>query len=233
MLLLSFYLINFFFHENYFYFFMFRDVPGCSGMFRHVPECSMFRLLSTPYMYYLFRSQIMAVLSQLPLTTILKAWHSSMQLMESLCPWSRTLEPRTSMPASWKTKDRTDSHAFFSTRRPNIAGRNICRCARTSACDVAAHSCEMQSQAQALTLRLYAEKICTPDECSLVLAFSSPVWTSRNERLRCIRCWHSSSRHWTIDLPLLSGCTWREALTGCRLMYQLKENYNHQLQHSR
>ena len=37
MLLLSFNL-NFFFHENYFYFFMFRDVP----------ECSMFRVLSTP-----------------------------------------------------------------------------------------------------------------------------------------------------------------------------------------
>ena len=36
MLLFSFYLINFFFHENYFYFFMFRDVPECSGMF-HVP----------------------------------------------------------------------------------------------------------------------------------------------------------------------------------------------------
>ena len=39
MLLLSFYLI--FFHENYFYFLMFRDVPGCSGMFRNVP-CSGF-----------------------------------------------------------------------------------------------------------------------------------------------------------------------------------------------
>ena len=25
---------NFFFHENYSYFFMFRDVPACSGMFR-------------------------------------------------------------------------------------------------------------------------------------------------------------------------------------------------------
>ena len=37
MLLLSFYLINFFFHENYFYFFMFRDVPACSRMF-HVPD---------------------------------------------------------------------------------------------------------------------------------------------------------------------------------------------------
>ena len=36
MLLFSFYLINFFFHENCFYFFMFRDVPECSGMF-HVP----------------------------------------------------------------------------------------------------------------------------------------------------------------------------------------------------
>ena len=23
---------------------MFRDVPGCSGMFRHVPECSMFHV---------------------------------------------------------------------------------------------------------------------------------------------------------------------------------------------
>ena len=37
-----------FFHENYFYFFMFGDVPGFSGMFRHVPECSEFRILSTP-----------------------------------------------------------------------------------------------------------------------------------------------------------------------------------------
>ena len=27
---------------------MFRDVPGCSGMFRNVPACSMFRVLSTP-----------------------------------------------------------------------------------------------------------------------------------------------------------------------------------------
>ena len=27
---------------------MFWDVPGCSGMFRHVPECSMFLVLSTP-----------------------------------------------------------------------------------------------------------------------------------------------------------------------------------------
>ena len=26
---------------------MFRGVPGCSGMFRHVPECSVFRVLST------------------------------------------------------------------------------------------------------------------------------------------------------------------------------------------
>ena len=48
ILLLSFYLINIFFHENYFNFFMFRDVPACSGMFRNVPECSMFRILSTP-----------------------------------------------------------------------------------------------------------------------------------------------------------------------------------------
>ena len=41
-------LLLFFFHENYFYFFMFRDVTECSGMFRNVPECSMFRVLSTP-----------------------------------------------------------------------------------------------------------------------------------------------------------------------------------------
>ena len=45
ILLLLFYYI--FFHENYFYFFMFRDVPGSSGMFRHFPECSVFRVLST------------------------------------------------------------------------------------------------------------------------------------------------------------------------------------------
>ena len=32
----------------YFNFFMFRDVPRCSGMFRNVPGCSMFRVLSTP-----------------------------------------------------------------------------------------------------------------------------------------------------------------------------------------
>ena len=37
-----------YFHENYFYFFMFLDVPECSGLFRHVQECSMFRVLSTP-----------------------------------------------------------------------------------------------------------------------------------------------------------------------------------------
>ena len=41
VLLLSFYLINCFFQENYFYFFMFRHVPECSGMFRNVP-CSWF-----------------------------------------------------------------------------------------------------------------------------------------------------------------------------------------------
>ena len=26
---------------------MFRDVPECSGMFQHGPECSVFRVLST------------------------------------------------------------------------------------------------------------------------------------------------------------------------------------------
>ena len=40
-------LLYIFCHENCFYFFMFRDVPGCSGMSRHVPESSMFRVLST------------------------------------------------------------------------------------------------------------------------------------------------------------------------------------------
>ena len=40
------YLLLFFY--NFLNFSMFRDVPGCSGMFRHVPECSMFRVLSTP-----------------------------------------------------------------------------------------------------------------------------------------------------------------------------------------
>ena len=51
MLLLSFFLINFFFMKITFIFScsgMFRDVPGCSGMFPNVPECSMFRVLSTP-----------------------------------------------------------------------------------------------------------------------------------------------------------------------------------------
>ena len=38
-------IFNVFFHENYFYFFMFRDVPRCSGMFRNVPACpGMFRV---------------------------------------------------------------------------------------------------------------------------------------------------------------------------------------------
>ena len=31
---------------------MFGDVPGCSGMFRNVPECSMFRVLSTPILIH-------------------------------------------------------------------------------------------------------------------------------------------------------------------------------------
>lgn len=177
----------------------------------------------------------MAVLSQLPLTTILKAWHSSMQVMESLCPWSRTLEPRTSMPASWKTKDRTDSHAFFGTRRPNIAnGRFVVVHALALVMSrLTPVKCNRNRKHKRWRWDYTLKKICTPDECSLVLAFSSPVGTSRKERFRCIRCWHSSSQHWTTDLPLLSGCTWREALTGCQLMYQWKENYNHQLQHSR
>ena len=30
---------------------MFRDVPGYSGMFQNVPECSMFRVLSTALIF--------------------------------------------------------------------------------------------------------------------------------------------------------------------------------------
>ena len=41
ILLLFFYLINFFFMKIVFVF-------SCSGMFRDVPECSVFRVLSTP-----------------------------------------------------------------------------------------------------------------------------------------------------------------------------------------
>ena len=52
MLLLTFYFI--FFHENYFYFL-------CSGMFRNVPECSMFRVLSTPYCQLVLVSIVRAV----------------------------------------------------------------------------------------------------------------------------------------------------------------------------
>ena len=37
----------FLFYFLFFFFFVFRDVPGCSGTFRNVPECSMFRVLST------------------------------------------------------------------------------------------------------------------------------------------------------------------------------------------
>ena len=45
-----------FFHEKYFYFFLSRDVQGFSGLFRHVPECSVFRVLSMPTkMRYLWR----------------------------------------------------------------------------------------------------------------------------------------------------------------------------------
>ena len=46
----NFIIIIFFFITIFLYFFMFvRDVPGVSGMFRHVPECSVFRVLSTPW----------------------------------------------------------------------------------------------------------------------------------------------------------------------------------------
>ena len=51
LLSLLFYLFIF---MKMFFFFMFRDVPVCSGMFRHVPECSMFLVLSTPHFGGLF-----------------------------------------------------------------------------------------------------------------------------------------------------------------------------------
>ena len=38
-------IIFFFFHEN---FFLFLHVPWCSRIFRNVPECSVFRVLTTP-----------------------------------------------------------------------------------------------------------------------------------------------------------------------------------------
>ena len=42
----NYFIFNSFFHKNCFYFFMFRDVPGCYRMFRHIPECSLFRVVS-------------------------------------------------------------------------------------------------------------------------------------------------------------------------------------------
>ena len=61
--LLFYVIINF--YKNYFiiiillYFFswklfLFFHVPGCSGMFRHVPECSVFQVLSTPELQSVF-----------------------------------------------------------------------------------------------------------------------------------------------------------------------------------
>ena len=52
------------FFYNFLNFFMFRDVPGCSGMFRHVPECSMFRVLSTPHLTRSFRASGLSVQSE-------------------------------------------------------------------------------------------------------------------------------------------------------------------------
>ena len=49
-----FYLLSFIHDHNFFitfffiYFVTICPVPGCSGMFRDVPECSMFRVLLTP-----------------------------------------------------------------------------------------------------------------------------------------------------------------------------------------
>ena len=55
LLLFYYYYLILFFSWKLFYFFMFRDVPVCSGMFRHVPECSVFQVLSTPFQIAAFR----------------------------------------------------------------------------------------------------------------------------------------------------------------------------------
>ena len=47
ILLLLYFIYSFFFHQNLFLFFMFRDVPICSGMFRNVP-CSGFYRRPSP-----------------------------------------------------------------------------------------------------------------------------------------------------------------------------------------
>ena len=62
--LLFYVIINFYkkFFYYYYYFiylfswklFLFFHVPGCSGMFRHVPECSVFQVLSTPELQSVF-----------------------------------------------------------------------------------------------------------------------------------------------------------------------------------
>ena len=48
---------------------MFRDVPGYSGMFRNVPECSMFLVLSTAF----YKDGLMRLLArrELSLTKLL------------------------------------------------------------------------------------------------------------------------------------------------------------------
>ena len=53
------YFINFFFHENYFNFFMFRDVPGCSGMFVLNVPCSGFYRRPTQRYFQLVVSSLL------------------------------------------------------------------------------------------------------------------------------------------------------------------------------
>ena len=48
-IILLLFFFNFFFHEKFFFY-----VPGFSGMFRHVPECSVFQVLSTPELQSVF-----------------------------------------------------------------------------------------------------------------------------------------------------------------------------------
>ena len=54
------------FHENVFFFFMFWDVPECSGMFRNVPCSGFYRRPSKPYGLYIINKWSRRVRGPLP-----------------------------------------------------------------------------------------------------------------------------------------------------------------------
>ena len=58
-------IIFFFFHEKFFF-----HVPGFSGMFRHVPECSVFQVLSTPELQSVFVILFFVLFSQLSMQLV-------------------------------------------------------------------------------------------------------------------------------------------------------------------